>query len=110
MKPMRRSTAWETYQNRSATRPSDLHGHKLEDMRTATQTNVDILGHVLEMLTDHANMIDAMKFRIKEMQGFMDWATTTHPTIFAEYKAVGDLAQASGNTKLDKLLKDWTES
>ena len=105
------STAWDKYQNRAAVRPTDIHRSKMEDLRQTAQTNTDILAHVLEMLVDHANMLDAMKFRIKELQGFMDWATTTHPNIFAEYKAVGDLAQASGgNTKLDKLLKDWTES
>ena len=105
------STAWDKYQNRAAVRPTDIHRSKMEDLRQTAQTNTDILAHVLEMLADHANMLDAMKFRIKELQGFMDWATTTHPNIFAEYKAVGDLAQASGgNTKLDKLLKDWTES
>lgn len=105
------SSTWERYQSRAAMRPTDIHSRKMEDMRTAAQTNTDILTHVMEMLVDHANMIDAVKFRVKELQGFMDWATTTHPTIFAEYKAVGDLAQASGgNTKLDKLLKDWTES
>lgn len=103
-------SSWERYQNRAVMRPTDLHGRKMEDLRTAAQSNTDMLAHVLEMLNDHANMLDAVKFRVKELQGFMDWATTTHPTIFAEYKAVGDLAQASGNTKLDKLLKDWTES
>lgn len=105
------SSTWERYQSRAAMRPTDIHSRKMEDLRTAAQSNTDMLAHVLEMLVDHANMIDAVKFRVKELQGFMDWATTTHPTIFAEYKAVGDLAQASGgNTKLDKLLKDWTES
>lgn len=105
------SSTWERYQSRAAMRPTDIHSRKMEDLRTAAQSNTDMLAHVMEMLVDHANMIDAVKFRVKELQGFMDWATTTHPTIFAEYKAVGDLAQASGgNTKLDKLLKDWTES
>lgn len=105
-------SAWERYQSRAAARPTDLHSRRLEDMRQSAQTNVDMQTHVLEMLIDHANMIDAIKFRVKEMQGFMDWAMTTHPTIFAEYKAVGELVEASGGGKgsFDEMLKEWVNT
>lgn len=84
---------WERYQNRAAVRPSDRHTQKLGDMQIAANTNNEMLQQILEMLTDHAANIDALKMQIKEVQGFMDWASTTHESIFREYDALNNIGE-----------------
>jgi hypothetical protein len=79
-------------------------------MTDLAQEQDRLMGDVMTMLADHANIIDALKQQFKDMQGFMDWATTTHPTIFAEYNAVSDLADVAsdGRVKLNKMIDEWT--
>jgi len=88
-------TAWERYRDRPAARPKIQNGDRISSMTDLAQEQDKLMADVMLMLSDHANIIDALKQQLKDMQGFMDWATTTHPTIFAEYNAIGDLTEAS---------------
>jgi hypothetical protein len=111
IQPKKAPTMWERYQSRAAVRPSDLHARRVDDIRTAATTNTEILQNILEMLTDHAANIDALKAELKETQEFMNWAITTHEGILNEYNAVKDVVAATGSdASFNKLLEDWAKS
>ena len=106
--PPKAPSAWERYRDRPAARPKIHNGERISTMSDMAQEQDKLMADVKLMLSDHAHHIDTLKQQLKDMQGFMEWATTTHPMIFAEYKAVGDLVEVSGGgKKLDKLLKEW---
>jgi len=110
--PKKAPTMWERYQSRAATRPSSKHVNALNEMQKVANTTNEMFEHVLEMLSDHAANIDALKAELKETKEFMDWAVTTHEGILNEYNAVKDIAtvaSSTGDPKLDKLLDDWTK-
>lgn len=107
----KRPTAWERYQNRAAVQPDDRHVRAVSEMRTATNTTHEMFEHILQMLTDHAANIDALKAELKETKAFMDWAITTHEGILNEYNAVQDVVAATGSdASFNKLLEDWAKS
>jgi hypothetical protein len=109
--PKKAPTMWERYQSRAAIRPSNKHVQAINDMRTATNTSHEMFEHVLEMLTDHAANIDALKAELKETKEFMNWVMTTHDGILNEYNAVKDVVAATGSdASFNKLLEDWAKS
>lgn len=109
--PKKAPTMWERYQSRAAIRPSDLHARRVGEIKGATDTQAELLGHILGMLTDHAANIDALKSELKDTKAFMDWAVTTHEGILNEYNAVKDVVAATGSdASFNKLLEDWAKS
>ncbi len=109
--PKKAPTMWERYQSRAAVRPTGKHASALGDMQKVANTTNEMFEHILEMLTDHAANIDALKAELKETKEFMDWATTTHEGILNEYNAVKDVVAATGSdASFNKLLEDWAKS
>ena len=90
-----KATMWERYQNRPAIQPDERHTRALSDIQAVTNTQTELLGHILQMLTDHAANIDALKQELRQTKAFMDWATTTHEGILSEYNAIENLTEAS---------------
>lgn len=93
--PKKAPTMWERYQNRPAIQPDERHTRAIGDIRDVSNTQTELLEHILQMLTDHAANIDALKQELRQTKAFMDWATTTHEGILAEFNAIGDLTEAS---------------
>lgn len=109
--PKKAPTMWERYQSRAATQPDDRHARAVGEIKGATDTQAELLGHILGMLTDHAANIDALKSELKDTKAFMDWAVTTHEGILNEYNAVKDVVAATGSdASFNKLLEDWAKS
>ena len=93
--PPKAPSMWERYRERPAARPRISNGERISTMTDLAQEQDKLMADVMLMLSDHANIIDALKQQLKDVQGFMDWATTTHPTIFAEYNAIENLTEVS---------------
>jgi hypothetical protein len=109
--PKKAPTMWERYQSRAAIQPDDRHARAVGEIKGATDTQAELLGHILGMLTDHAANIDALKSELKETKEFMNWAITTHEGILNEYNAVKDVVAATGSdASFNKLLEDWAKS
>lgn len=84
---------WERYRDRPAARPKMGNGERISSMGDMAQEQDRLMGDVMQMLADHANMIDFLKSELKEIRHFMDWATATHENIFKEYKSVHDIGE-----------------
>ena len=86
---------WERYRDRPAARPKMGNGERISSMADMAQEQDRLMGDVMQMLADHANIIDALKAQLKDIQHFMDWATATHENIFKEYKSVHDIGEST---------------
>ena len=89
------SSLWERYRDRAAARPKMGNGERISSMADMAQEQDRLMGDVMQMLADHANIIDALKAQLKDIQHFMDWATVTHENIFKEYKSVHDIGESA---------------
>jgi hypothetical protein len=91
MSVQKQQSMWERYRDRPAARPKINLGERVSSMTDYAAEQDRLMGDVMTMLADHANMIDYIKAELKETKHFMDWATATHEDIFKEYKSVYDI-------------------
>ena len=99
-------SAYDAYLRRNVAAPTGMFKQNMENLREATNANNELFHNIGQMLADHAQHIEALKFEINDLRGFMNWAMHTHPTIMQEYKAVEDLTGEGG---IDRVLKEWGE-
>lgn len=102
----RPKSAYDAYQRRSVAAPNGMYRQNMDNLREATNANHELFHVIGQLLADHAQHIEALKFEINDLRGFMNWAMHTHPTIMQEYKAVEDLTGEGG---IDRVLKEWGE-
>lgn len=106
MQEIKRKSAYDAYQRRGVATPNGVYKQNMEDLREATNANHELFHTIGQLLSDHAQHIEALRFEINDLRGFMNWAMHTHPTIMQEYSAVQDLTGEGG---IDRLLKEWGE-
>jgi len=95
-KPQKAPTMWERYRDRPAARPRVGMvgiGDRVSNMSDIAAEQDKLISEIMNMLADHANMIDYIKAELNETKHFMDWATATHEDIFKEYKSVYDIGE-----------------
>ena len=99
-------SAYDAYLRRHVATPNGMYKQNMENLREATNANHELFATIGQILADHTQHIEALKFEINDLRGFMNWAMHTHPTIMQEYKAVEDLTGEGG---IDRVLKEWGE-
>lgn len=65
------------------------------DIRRHAENEVQYRAGVCAAINDHAIMITELSAKMSNLYAFMEWVSSTHPYVWAQYKAIEDLKEAS---------------